>query len=636
VLWLVESAAGFAGGDRAARAVHRVVVAALAAALGIQLVKHLVDRRGALIVLAGLAAAAGGAVLYRSRHVRLWLRYLAFAPVVFVVLFLTTSPVSDLVLPARSEAAGSSTGSRAPVVALFLDEFPLTALLGPGGTVDRRLFPNFAALADRATFYRNTTTVSPQTGTAVPALLTGRLPLRALAPTTAQYPDNLFTMLGVSYDMEVSELVTALCPADLCPLSEASAADASIPTLLGDAARVWRDLVSPGRPRIENPAQSFVESTVAREGDSGTAGTRPQPESSTDVDFLLRTSYTPARFESFVDGIDEGEGPTLHFLHLLLPHQPWRFLPSGGTYDFQDGRKRGERWSTEEWLFEESRQRLLLQTVYLDGLLGRLIDRLEAAGLWDRALFVLAGDHGGSFEPGQHDRALVPAAAPDLLWVPLFVKAPGQDTGRVDDRNALTVDVLPTIADLLDADLPPDVDGVSLAGPDRRTAPDKPYFPVPGKEVRLDPSPWFPDAVLTGMAQGRTRPERGPAGLYAVGPYGDLVGRSVRDTPSAPAAGAAAEVDRPGRYTKVDRAAPRLPAQVRGRLTSAGSGEEPSWIAIALNGRIAGLGRVYGDDERLFRSMADESAFRDGRNELELFLVRGAPGAARLEPVATG
>ena len=35
------------------------------------------------------------------------------------------------------------------------------------------------------------------------------------------------------------------------------------------------------------------------------------------------------------------------------------------------------------------------------------------------------------------------------MSVPLFIKLPGQTEGRIDDRNVESVDILPTIADVL-------------------------------------------------------------------------------------------------------------------------------------------------------------------------------------------
>ena len=47
-----------------------------------------------------------------------------------------------------------------------------------------------------------------------------------------------------------------------------------------------------------------------------------------------------------------------------------------------------------------------------------------------------------------------PTTVDQIAGVPLFVKAPGQRRGEVDDRPARTVDVLPTIAAMLGVELP--------------------------------------------------------------------------------------------------------------------------------------------------------------------------------------
>jgi len=103
------------------------------------------------------------------------------------------------------------------VVLVFFDEFPLQSLLDSGGRIDRRVYPNLAGVADRATWYRNATGVSRFTQWAVPAMLTGRYPSKFKAPIAQQYPDNLFTLFGQSYNLKVDELVTRLCPTQQCP-----------------------------------------------------------------------------------------------------------------------------------------------------------------------------------------------------------------------------------------------------------------------------------------------------------------------------------------------------------------------------------------------------------------------------------
>ena len=47
------------------------------------------------------------------------------------------------------------------------------------------------------------------------------------------------------------------------------------------------------------------------------------------------------------------------------------------------------------------------------------------------------------------------------MWSPLIVKAPGQTDARIDDSNMQTIDIVPTIADLVGVDIPWDVDGLA-------------------------------------------------------------------------------------------------------------------------------------------------------------------------------
>jgi arylsulfatase A-like enzyme len=65
-------------------------------------------------------------------------------------------------------------------------------------------------------------------------------------------------------------------------------------------------------------------------------------------------------------------------------------------------------------------------------------------------------------------REISEAKFPDIANLPLLVKLPRQRRGRVDERYARTIDVLPTIADALDVQLPFDVDGARCSSGGRR------------------------------------------------------------------------------------------------------------------------------------------------------------------------
>jgi arylsulfatase len=98
---------------------------------------------------------------------------------------------------------------------------------------------------------------------------------------------------------------------------------------------------------------------------------------------------------------------------------------------------------------------------------GRLLDALEATGLAGRTLVVLTSDHGEELgertpaRPGNHGHSLYD----ELLLVPLIVHdpRPAAPVGRVA-QQVRSVDVMPTVLDLLGVTAPEGLDGRSLAG----------------------------------------------------------------------------------------------------------------------------------------------------------------------------
>jgi hypothetical protein len=263
-LWLVELAAGLAG-EWTRGTTHLLLVGGLLALLALEAGKTLTPARGPGLVGMGVAGGLLGGLVYATwPGLKLWLRYLAPAPLVFALLFLLVSPVSKLMLPPPGDAAASPGGRitpEHPVVLLVLDEFPLTSLLDSGGRIDARLYPNFAKLAGHSTWYRNATAVSGLTNWAMPAMLSGRYPTAAqedASPTAAQYPDNLFTLLGESYPIEQFQVVSQLCPTRICKATRDSApSGVGLRMTLRDSARLFKQIVTP-RDVDENPTGAWL------------------------------------------------------------------------------------------------------------------------------------------------------------------------------------------------------------------------------------------------------------------------------------------------------------------------------------------------------------------------------------------
>jgi hypothetical protein len=622
LLWAVELAVGLVS-RAAARVVHLVLVAGLLAVLAVEVGKHLHLLRGVpLAVLGALAGVALAVVVARSERVRQALRYAAPAPLLFALVFTMTAPAGALVRPASGKnAVRAVAAKRPPVVFVFFDEFPLRALLSADGTIDATLFPNFARLAKVTTWYPNATGVSGWTPYAAPAMLSGRYPRKPLAPSYVEYPENLFTLLaGSGYDVKAFESITQLCPPQVCSGVPAGRAT-GLRALLRDTAGIAREIVSPN-PSTVNRAEAFVE-------DVGAQGAAQRGKLDTRFRFSQRDANQPERFTSFLHALAPSPAPQLTFLHLLLPHTPWRFLPSRAAYDPPTTTFKLHRMSKTDTLGPDplvaqvNKQRMLLQLVYTDGLVGQLIDRLQANGLWDESLVVVTADHGEGVEAGSRWRHLDGTNTPDLAWVPLFVKRPGQRDGAVDRRNEEQVDLLPSIADVLDLRIPWDVDGRSVYGPSRPEA-DKVWYDDPGKSVPLDTARWGPVA-RTGMASAVARPDLGVRGLFAPRPMDGLVGRPVSSfTVGAPATVTATMVEDVD-VGHVRRAAGVVPAMLFGDLDQP-LGARSTWLPVSVNGTVAGaVAAAHSDvDDRWhFMGLADESRFRDGANEVTLYVLDG-------------
>ncbi|MET7806884.1 sulfatase-like hydrolase/transferase [Micromonospora chersina] len=589
-------AVGLVAGRLARAAVHTLVVGLLLAALAVQVGRHVTPLRGVpLLLVAGVAGAAAAAAHRRWRAPGRVLRVAAVGPLVFVGLFLFASPASAVVLPkGHGGAAGvAGAGAHPPVVMIVLDELPLVSLLGPDGRIDATRYPHFAELAGGSTWYRNATGVSGWTPYALPAMLTGRYPAEPSAPHYSQYPDNLFTALGGLYDIKAEESITRLCPPSRCeqPVSP----EQGLGVLVRESGKLLRQVTAPVDSRID-PEDSYREQTRA---EAGLDAAEPVPA---DPKFRWDTldDNQPARFTAFLAGLRPAARPTLHFLHLLMPHSPWAYLPSGAHYAApEDLPNDGAGW------VDLARARHLAQLGYTDRLIGETLRTLRATGLYDKALVLVTADHGVSFRQDWQGRGLdaINHAADQVAWVPMFVKEPGQRTGRVDDRNWEHVDLLPTIADETHVRIPWRVDGRSARQAPRDRA-DKRFYDRPGQPL-----------TITG---GVPSPPAPP-------PPDPLLGTHVGEKPS----GGTATVADLAAFRDVDPAHGELPALVWGTVPA--SVPDGTRLAVAVNGTVGAVVPVVRPDpggRRFAALLPDDRLFAAGSNRLDIYRVE-ADGTLR-------
>jgi hypothetical protein len=487
-------------------AVHAVFVAGLVALFVLQAIRGS-GAPGWLLVTAAVAIGAAAAELYlRAGAARLALTVLAPAPLLFLALFLFNSDVSRL---SHSTETAQAAGERphAPVVLIAFDELPVNSLLDAHGRIDAARFPNFARLARGATWFEHATTVGEGTTHAVPAILTGRFPKAGEFPVYTDHRQNLFTLFGGATQLHVSDQETHLCPPSLCPNLEGSLGHRTA-TLAEDTGVVYLHELLPddltgGIPSIANGWGSFLQDASGHDD--------------------------PGRIDpAFLRSLRPQTSPSLWYLHLLLPHSPWTYLPSGERYDVRaaPGWAADEVWNPNQAAVDQYWQRHLLQLGYADRVLGRLLQRLRATGLYDRAVLVVTADHGVSFRAGQKRRPLSEANREDIAYVPLFVKTPGQHQGRVAASAARTTDIFPTLAAASGTRIPWQVDGHSLLGP-RPAEPNVILVKDKGKRFTI------PTAGLLRLREQALRRELRLFGsgepsstLFAVGPDRALLGHS--------------------------------------------------------------------------------------------------------------
>jgi arylsulfatase A-like enzyme/thioredoxin-like negative regulator of GroEL len=102
------------------------------------------------------------------------------------------------------------------------------------------------------------------------------------------------------------------------------------------------------------------------------------------------------------------------------------------------------------------------EIAYADQSLGTILRELEKAGVYDRTLIVMTADHGeGRDEHNEATHAFL--AYGSTLHVPLIMKVPGMQGGRRIRQRVGTVDIVPTVLDLLGVEGPKELQGRSLA-----------------------------------------------------------------------------------------------------------------------------------------------------------------------------
>jgi hypothetical protein len=631
---------------RAARSLqwftHLLLVGVLSLLVAVQACKRIPDLPGMAVVAAGVCAAFVLVLVYhRWSTARSFVTVLSMALVAIPLVFLRSPEIAELDLgrSALSDLELPSLACRTPVVFIVCDELPTSLLIDEQGRINRHRYPHLAELAAQASWFPNATTVSETTALALPAILSGKIPVVDSLPALSHHPHNLFTLFGRDYEMWVQEPVINLCPEELNryqPLSPS--AGARLRLLGSDLAVVYLHLLLPpawtrSLPPIDHTWSGFGATTVAA---------RPEPGKQQKGHFQRALDAIKSdrrqELESFRTALRAGDRQ-LYFQHVLLPHRPYQLHPPDHEYQVLPGVMpgvKGHGWSHDEVLVAQAYQRLMLQMQWLDHAIGRLVSRLHELDLFEQTLIVLTADHGVSIRAGHETSRLVSDDnAEDILPVPILIKAPHQSRGELIEAPVRTIDILPTMLDLLGEAPPWPMDGTSVFA---RPAQERTQLPVLTKARGVLT---FDSAVL-GQRLRQAAAARlaqfgngsDPLDLYRIGPYPDLVGQPLAGLEQGQPSSAGLRLKRREQLAGHDPDGLLVPVHLEGELVSGRSSESGRDLAVAINGTVCATTRSWGNGKlHRFSVMVPLHLLQSGDNQVELLAIESRDGRAILHRI---
>jgi arylsulfatase A-like enzyme len=218
------------------------------------------------------------------------------------------------------------------------------------------------------------------------------------------------------------------------------------------------------------------------------------------------------------------DAPFFLYLHYDAPHWPYTPPPAALAA------ARGKRLGSLEGAADPMIPAYLGEAAWADGALGQLFDALDRAGLAERTVVVVIGDHGEIFDPA-HAHRVEALGQPTLHhhgWsaydeigrVPFVVRWSGHVAPRVVETQTSLVDLAPTVAALVG--LPSEV-GHPLVGP---------LEPTRGRSLAaalLGPPDRWPEPPRPAFIEGQNvRALRADGWLYLVRGDGRLVRGATR------------------------------------------------------------------------------------------------------------
>jgi hypothetical protein len=333
-------------------------------------------------------------------------------------------------------AREGQTRSGPPVFVLILDELPYEVLV-EDGELDTEAYPNFAELAGDGTWFTNATSNYYWSADSIPKTL-----INPIVDIADQFDVRLYLQFPPIESRYVDECgETYTCRGE---------------RYLAQNNRLWLATNLALRSLYE-ATTDWVETAV-----TWPVGWLVNPLDTTypQADPFGYQAFTKKQFDLFVNDIDGQEaGGTIHVLHSLATHWPYSFNENEGAVSSKS--------SSVIWVNRKGSRK---SAMFADSLLGSLISKLKAEGIYEESVVVVTSDHGlRTFSPSPEK-----PPAQFEIQVPLLIRAPGAGN-QISDVDYQHYDFGPTLADILGLAPPDNSKGVS-AFSEERPERDKIFF----------------------------------------------------------------------------------------------------------------------------------------------------------------
>lgn len=529
-----------------------------------------------------------------------------------------------------------------PVFLMVLDELPLSSLLDKTGAIDALRYPGFARFSKVSTWYKNASAVADSTILAIPAILTGTRPQPSeegseTSATAANYPRNLFTLLGQSHRIHADESVTRLCAKMRCNQSAGKQLGIATKTYSAvvDSAVVYAHQLLPASLVRHLPP---INSTWG--GFQRGVGKFPWEG----------LFFIPEQVDETLAIVSKATANDVHYIHLNLPHHPWIFYPSGKRYRSGYFAKDltplgvdwfhsdGHLWQNDEDLLAVSRQRQEMQIAYSDKIFSQYLDAIEASGQFDNALVILTADHGSNIAPGELFRWTQENNLEELMSIPLFVKYPQQRRAQQNLQNAESIDVLPTVVDILGIEHPWRFDGHSLRDLENKTTKTKTIMrKIPSTSSEANKERGFLLTTSSIDIFDRTWRDDATSERHRADPLyrfdrsydKDWLGRRTSELETV-SGERLAKVRALRRLKRVDLKDIFIPGYLRMSIPKERESESFK-VLIALNGVIHATRFVGSGSTGQIDVVLPEGAFVQGKNDLAVYIAKGEEGDVLIE-----